>query len=313
MTLIGMLEWQDVMVETEFLVPSSALKNTSVCVGTRADQMWQQGIIFCVSSDGAWTLTLGGPKLGGQPFLPANVLSHGTLKTAPVQGHWHSLSLATDAGKATGKVDGDTAFSEFAIRDIDVGFAVLGMNQWASVEFGSIALSKVGSRWEARGSGDDQSTAATALGAQIGLEECSTNGVDEPSQSFDLRSDWLLQHRASGLCAEASSTAVNATLSLQTCQPGKVTQEFRNDYTNIRNRLEPITLGAWEKLSASMQLSGALKGRAVTIQSNGKAPAGTWKEWVYFPNTHQVRNQYTTISELGYPLCITVVTTNGTF
>ena len=48
MTLIGMLEWQDIKIETMFHTPESTPLNTSACVGTRADQMWKQGIIFCV-------------------------------------------------------------------------------------------------------------------------------------------------------------------------------------------------------------------------------------------------------------------------
>lgn len=299
MTLIGMLEWQDINIETDFLIPADAMKNTSVCVGTRADQMWQQGIIFCVSSDGAWTLTQGGPKLGGH-FLPGNILNHGILATGPVQGKWHSLSLSTESGKATGVVDKEIVFSDFAIRDIDVGFAILGMNQWESVEFGSIAISKLGPRWAT-----SPLDMAVSVGDKISLEECSTNGIDQPSQSFDLRSDWLLEHRSSGLCAEASSAGDGATLSLQKCQPGKVTQEFRNDYTNIRNSLRPITLGAWKQLPKTMPLTGSLKGGAVTVGNNEPATPGTWKKWVYFPNTHQVRNQYTTIASLGYPLCLT--------
>lgn len=299
MTLIGMLEWQDINIETDFLIPADAMKNTSVCVGTRADQMWQQGIIFCVSSDGAWTLTQGGPKLGGH-FLPGNILNHGILATGPMQGKWHSLSLSTESGKATGVVDKEIVFSDFAIRDIDVGFAILGMNQWESVEFGSIAISKLGPRWAT-----SPLDMAVSVGDKISLEECSTNGIDQPSQSFDLRSDWLLEHRSSGLCAEASSAGDGATLSLQKCQPGKVTQEFRNDYTNIRNSLRPITLGAWKQLPKTMPLTGSLKGGAVTVGNNEPATPGTWKKWVYFPNTHQVRNQYTTIASLGYPLCLT--------
>ena len=47
------------------------------------------------------------------------------------------------------------------------------------------------------------------------------------------------------------------------------------------------------------------EGRVVTLENNGSAAPGTWKQWVYFPNTHQVRNQYTSIPKLGYPLCLT--------
>eukprot|EP01051_Picozoa_sp_SAG22_P010730 SAG22_NODE_982_length_6164_cov_32.072218_3_plen_90_part_00 len=31
---------------------------------------------------------------------------------------------------------------------------------------------------------------------------------------------------------------------------------------------------------------------------------GKWKEWVYFPNTNQLRNQYVANLALGYPMCL---------
>jgi hypothetical protein len=32
---------------------------------------------------------------------------------------------------------------------------------------------------------------------------------------------------------------------------------------------------------------------------------GDWNTWSYFPNTNQLRNQYTANTNLGYPMCLT--------
>ena len=304
MTLIGMLEWQDIKIETMFHTPESTPLNTSACVGTRADQMWKQGIIFCVDRRGAWALTLGGPKLGGQTD-PSNILQTGILKTGIKQGTWNTMSLQTSGSVATVVVNGKVVLDDAKVRDIDVGFAVLGSNQWQPIEFGSVAISRVGDRWKEQ----DTSKEEPKVGSSLGLEDCSTNGVINQGQAFNLRSDWLLEHKASGLCVEASGAKAGATLSLQTCKVGKATQEFRNDYTNIRNNLEPISLGAWKVLPETLLLTGSLTdGGSVSIEnSNHVKTQDMWNKWVYFPNTNQLRNQYSTIPALGYPKCLTVL------
>ena len=57
-----MKEWQDVSVSVDFRLPAA---NVMACVGTRADQMWVEGVVMCIKSSGAWQLTLGGPELNG--------------------------------------------------------------------------------------------------------------------------------------------------------------------------------------------------------------------------------------------------------
>ena len=57
MTLIGMREWQDINVTVDFLLPND---EASACVGSRVDQMWNDGIVVCAGVGGRWNLTIGG-------------------------------------------------------------------------------------------------------------------------------------------------------------------------------------------------------------------------------------------------------------
>ena len=117
MTLIGMREWQDITVGVDFRLPTAA---ASACVASRIEQMWKQGIVVCVSSAGAWNLTIGGPPQNGD-FTSKPIASGSTV--APGVGAWHRLSLTTVQATATASLDGHILFDKTAIRDIDSGFA----------------------------------------------------------------------------------------------------------------------------------------------------------------------------------------------
>ena len=54
-----MKEWQDVSVSVDFRLPAA---NVMACVGTRADQMWVEGVVMCIKSSGAWQLTPWRPR-----------------------------------------------------------------------------------------------------------------------------------------------------------------------------------------------------------------------------------------------------------
>lgn len=144
-----------------------------------------------------------------------------------------------------------------------------------------------------------------SVGDIIGVEDCSTNGISAASTSFLLRPDWLLEHISSGLCVEAESAEPGATFTLQKCESGKLVQELRNDYTNIRNNLRPLTLGGYKKLATTLKLSGDING-TVSLSDRSLGTDSSWDTWVYYPNTHQLRNQYNTIETLGYPKCLSV-------
>ena len=67
--------------------------------------------------------------------------------------------------------------------------------------------------------------------------------------------------------------------------------QFRNDYTNIRNHLDAITLGAYQAVKTTLTLAGNLDG-TVTLEGKGGGSNKTWMTWSFFPNTGQLRNQY---------------------
>ena len=74
-------------------------------------------------------------------------------------------------------------------------------------------------------------------------------------------------------------------------------QQFKNDYTRIRNTVAAITLS-----DSRLKLTGKTNGR-VTM-GIFKSGADGWAEWAYFPNTNQLRNQYVANEQLGYPMCL---------
>ena len=78
------------------------------------------------------------------------------------------------------------------------------------------------------------------------VRNCSTNGLAVDDQEWELKSSWQLKHIPSGLCAEAESLTAGSKVKLAECHPigaeeGDL-QQFTNDYTRIRNAMEPMTL-----------------------------------------------------------------------
>eukprot|EP00041_Stephanoeca_diplocostata_P017039 m.339013 g.339013 ORF g.339013 m.339013 type:complete len:833 (+) comp20573_c0_seq1:46-2544(+) len=299
MTQVGMREWRDTTISAKFYIPSNVPANQSGCVGTRIDQMWNNGITFCVGGTGAWVVAYKGPALGGT-WSNDKVVQQGQLKGNAAHGAWHTISLTTMDTVASGSFDGVTVFSGVAVRNIDNGFALIGGSDWFAIEFDDVHVSQAGKAWTA------PRAVVAAVGTSVASANCTPNGVVDPAQAFDLRADWLLEHHASGLCVEASTATAGATLSLQKCEHGKLTQQFRNDYTRIRNGAVPVTLGAYEAISNQLALCGSTAG-AATLQDHKTGVAAspsTWNTWAYFPNTNQLRNAYEANLQLGYPMCL---------
>ena len=65
--------------------------------------MWLQGIVLCVEASAKWTLTIGGPKLGGS-FDEKNIIKKG-VATAVGFNSWHTITLMTQNDTASGKLD----------------------------------------------------------------------------------------------------------------------------------------------------------------------------------------------------------------
>jgi len=298
MTLIGMREWQDITVTIDFQLPSA---QASACVAARVDQMWKQGIVVCVSWTGHWNLTIGGPPQNGVYSTPP--IATGTAK--PPLGDWHQLALTTLQATATATLDGESLCHQVDIRDIDTGFAAMGTNLWVPTQFDNFQVHPAeGSapRWNPAGlvpkscAAVDQ--AKLSAGTQLRVRDCQPNGIAALDQAFELLSDWQLRHIPSGLCAGAASAAKGATVVLQSCDFSSKLQMFKNDYTRIRNALEPLTLVA----NSGLGLSGAWDGGAVTVEEAGVK--GRFAKWSAFPNTNQLRSSYTASDNSEYPLCL---------
>jgi len=125
---------------------------------------------------------------------------------------------------------------------------------------------------------------------------CSTNGFTSPDMAFELLADWGIRHVATGLCVQAAADSDRATMSLQVCDAANALQQFRNSYTHIRNGVVPM------QLPSGLHLAGHVDGEvAVSSKTIG---LGFWNQWCYFPNSRQLRNQYTADMSLGYPMCL---------
>jgi galactosylceramidase len=311
-TLIGMREFQDVTATVRFALPVGFPANTSVCIGNRLDQMWNDGIAFCVSPNGNYVLSVGGPKLGGN-YDPASVIQKGVISPKgnfPTPNEWHTLELTTVGTQATGLLDDTPVFSNVAIRDIDTGFTGIGMSDWEPVQFDDFSLVFAGGAGTTEVERGQKSMWQNfEKGAPIGVTDCETNGKIDPAQQFELRANsWQLYHVASGMCAEASNDAIGASLSLQPCVFNKKEQQFRNDYTNIRNNNVWVSLGAYDaKSKETLVLSGTGPDSNVTLKKGfPKSQSPGWDTWSYFPNSQQLRNQYNSDPQLGYPSCLSI-------
>lgn len=311
MTLLGMREWQDIRIEVAFKLPPPWLKEPQdaqlehgpdmACVAARVDQMWHNGVVFCISPQGRWSLTNAGPRLqrhGGHNISATHeLLASGRAATA-VGSDWHNLSLVVQPGHngadvARGVLDTERLFKT-EVRALDTGFAAIGCNGWSPVEFRDLSVSRAGSGW--RPTKACGLRAAPLPGSVLSALPCARNGHVDESQAWHLLPSFQLQHVATGLCAHAGHSGLlrHSTVMLARCASGDAGQIFRHDYTHIRNTRVHMEV-------SGMRLLGWKSGR---ISANWRG--GDWQKWSYFPNTKQLRNQYTADLQLGYPLCLSV-------
>jgi len=268
--------------------PKPVYAEDSICVATRVDQMWQNGLVLCINIQGQWNLTTGGPPLQGRRVEAPQVVRSGYV--APLnRGSWYALALTTELGKAWGTLDSQSLFQGADVDDLDTGFAALGTNGWWPAEFRNFSLKKANSSggWQ-----PPSQCAQPTIGQSLVAAPCARNGLVASEQTWNLLPSFQLQHVGSGLCAAANG---ENSVTLQTCNSKRQEQLFVNDYTNIRNNAVPLMVASLKK-----PLAGMLTGE-ITLSDS---PPAHWSKWSYFPNTKQLRNQYVAKPELGYPMCL---------
>lgn len=299
-TLLGMREWQDITISADLMIPSAIL-GAQGCIATRADQMWQNGIVLCVTNNGTFSLSIGGPKLGGVPS--GYVIKSG--KISPLPSGFSRLALTTVGTTASASVNGVSLFDAVVIRGVDTGFAGLGASHWMPIEFDNVKITAAGSQWSPTAFPKCETP---VVGTELRAVDCTRNGLSFDGQGFDLLADWGIRHRATGLCASAIDSTSGSHIDLQKCDPSNPRQAFRNSYTNVRNWPVPFTL---ETKGKPLKLGGNLDGTIGVSLGNA-----SWNTWLYFPNSKQLRNQYTATSpkgaadKLGYPKCLTACGTS---
>jgi len=170
---------------------------------------------------------------------------------------------------------------------MDTGFGAIGSNGWFPIEYRNLVIDQTPSGWEPP-AGCEMPSAGIVLSAT----PCARNGLVSEDQSWNLLPSFQLQHGPSGLCASAPDEGLVVLAVCNTTSIWK-RQLFVNDYTRIRNKDTSVTVS-----SVNKPLVGNKDGSVQVGDS------GDWKTWSYFPNTRQLRNQYTTKTNLGYPMCL---------
>mmetsp|Transcript_100821 Transcript_100821/g.291519 ORF Transcript_100821/g.291519 Transcript_100821/m.291519 type:complete len:867 (-) Transcript_100821:147-2747(-) len=292
-SVVGMLEWQDLNLTAEFRLPVTASDDKGACLGLRTDQLWSSGIVLCVFKGGFYWLASEGPHRGsvkprGQLFTSGNT-------SALSVREFSTLSLVVVDDKASAALDGRSLFQEVAIRGTNTGFAAIGATDWVAIEYDSVHIDRAGPRWTPPSS----PCVAPVAGAVVHARACATNGFAVDDQVFDLQASFALRHTPSGLCLLAVSAIEGSTLVLEKCDAREPRQRFKHDYTVIRNAVVPLTLQAG---AGNLRLAGGLDGKVFLSASKGGGH--NWSSWAYYPNTQQLRNHMGVDASLGYPMCL---------
>lgn len=309
LSVIGMTEWEDVNITSRFRIPLEASKLAAqkkvapaACLATRTNQYWNTGVVFCASTE-KWVIRYGGPPR--DTVVSAhddNVITSGSIHIESDEWQRMSITVVGDVLKAASINDVQLIQQDLKLRSRDNGFAGLAVNGYFPIEFADLSIQPAGPKWQTR----PETTRFTA-GMRLGVRECTPNGIFDSAQAFELRANWQIRHvesieglenddmRRNSLCAEA---AHDGSLYLQACDI-KSEQEFRNDYTTIRNQEAALHNKAGD-------LQGVPNGNAFV--GNPVLPnEATFKRWAYFPNTLQLRSQLHYNSAVGSPQCLTVL------
>jgi hypothetical protein len=251
--------------------------------------MWRNGVVVCINEAGQWSLTNAGPPLQDSGSQPTDLVASGTASMSVTS--WHTLSLHIEGASASAKLDGEVLFADVAVRDIDTGFTAIGANGWFPVEYRNLVIKQAASGWE-----PPVTCVEPSVGAVLSAGPCMRNGIASADQSWNLLPSFQLQHAASGLCAKADVTGPVTLAECETSNGGiSAGQLFVNDYTRIRNKVMRVVVS-----SVNLPLSGKKSGEVAVDEWKN----ADWNSWSYFPNTRQLRNQYTTDTSLGYPMCL---------
>jgi hypothetical protein len=138
---------------------------------------------------------------------------------------------------------------------------------------------------------------------------CTPNGLSSENERFEVTSNWQIRHISSGLCLAVkesvsdgkSSSIANPeiSLTLEECLHNHGPQQFRHDYTQLRNgvNLKSMT-------NAKGDLCATRDGR-VSLTTSKAAGVGmsdskvfclgsddAFAVWTLYPNTQQLRNSF---------------------
>lgn len=273
-TLIGMKEWADISISARFRLSD---RTASACLATRTGWVFNNGVVLCIEGSGNWKLTDG----LSTTIEAANPLTSGTLRSPPTISEWHTFRLTTLGLAASAEYDGEQLFLNLtSIPPFDSGFAALGTTGYTLTAFDDVEVTAVGPDWTLP---PPPVSCAASIGHRLHARRCQPNGLIAPDQEWSLvPQSWQLQHKASRLCATATSSVAGAAVELRPCNSTDPLQAFQNDYSNIQHGQEPLIVEA-----ANLTLASTAAGD-VTLQPKGWA-GGTTK-WRAMYSTGQLRS-----------------------
>ena len=301
-SIIGMTEWEDIEVEISFRLPNTY---SSCCVSTRTGQHWLRGITFCTNTT-HWFVQYGGANLTGYDTSSDYFIADGNHDITP--NAWHTMSLSTAADHAECCINKETVL-EATIRVGDSGFAAIGVDSYAPVQYGYLHVKPVGPSWTK----PTPTAISDSFPWSLSVAHCTPNGYSMDSEQFELTANWQILHLPSRLCVtvlerdKLQHHTTEPTLTLDQCRHDFPPQRFRHDYTRIRNVAEyPLKhelgdlcatqdgrVSLTVRSSASSQVDKTQESNS-TVQGVSCAGANSYffAKWALYPNTHQLRNSF---------------------
>ena len=143
-TVIGMREWQDVAIGASFRLPAAGSGGSpgwpavgaGVCLATRANWVYNNGVFLCIDASGRWNTSYGYTN----PRYISNLT--GTVASPPKGGAWFHLSLTTLQGTASATYNGAALFTGVPIEDVDTGFAGISTTGYYAAEVDNVKVTQ---------------------------------------------------------------------------------------------------------------------------------------------------------------------------
>jgi len=288
-SIIGMFEWEDIQAKTKFRLPLKQ-QHIGACLALRTDQNWNHGVSLCVNST-HWFINKGGPPI--DDLGKGNVLQKGKINSVLKPYSWNEILIATEnSNLIKAELNGISLIEKKINIGNGCGFAGLGVTSFAPVEFQDLKIDPVGSRWIKK---NDIINNFKNDELHVGFKPCTPNGLTTDQEEFILTSNWQLLNKATNKCV---TVIQKNQLVLKPCKHNYMPQQFRHDYTTVRNAPNELKNEKGQICASLQKNKGSLK-----ICNDTADKDYTIQKFVALPNTNQIRHVY----HDGLAMCISII------